>query len=525
MLILVNWAYKKLGDREKAEDLAQEVFLQIFTALRKSPAPIADIERFVWKIAHYTWCNYLRSSQRQKMCISMENLQLEQDGDFAEDYAEKEYRLELMHRMRRQISVLSHLQREIMIDFYLENLSIRKIALKYGLTESAVKWHLFSTRKKLKKEITTMENNNYVYRPRKLHMALSGQIISTAVSDINMINTSLTKQNICTACYQTPKTKEALAEQLGIPMAYIEEDLAWLVAREFVAKNASGYSTSFLIFDTASEQGEYSVYLRHKKALSDVITQELAAAQEAIRSIGFKGCESPFDKMLWMLIYQFCRQLDIPYPDMERPVRMDGGKYLPLGFDRTAGDDTPIVVNTDGWSCNGSMHLGDFYWYGLYNFGCSEIQDVLEGFLPEYHALNELLYDLIQSDFQVQNHDDSKKFTLAQLAQKGFVTVNDGLVQPNFYIFTSSQFQQLRQTVFAPIEKKLEKGISLLIADLEAYYKNKLPKQLKHYEKSAVRHALHNLGFLSTFFAFEDGLLYKPTDSHDGEFLTLVYAP
>ncbi len=523
MLLLLNWAYKKLGDRDKAEDLTQEVFLQIFIAFQKSTAPIADPERFVWKIAHYTWCNYLRSNKCHKQCISMENVQLEAEGDFAEEYAEKEYRLELTHQMRRRISALNRLQREIMIAFYLDKLSIQKIAVKYGIAESTVKWHLFSTRKKLKKEITTMENNNYVYRPKSLHVALTGQIASCQLSDINMINNSLVKQNICLACYQTPKSKEALTEQLGIPMAYIENDLAWLVEREFVEESSSGYSTSFLITDEEETQKKNAVFLKHKKLLSDVIVQELTAAESAIRAIGFFGCDLPFDRLLWLLIYQLCIQLDSLHPDVDLPVRMDGGRYLPLGFDCTEKDAVQKVVDTSDWSSNGSMHNDNFYWYGLYNFGQSKIEDMMDAVLPEYDLLHRLLCELIHSDFHTQGYDESKKFTLAQLAQKGFVTVTDDLALPNFCVFTASQYELLQETIFAPIINKLEPEITLLTNDLEICYKGQIPRQLKRYEKFAVRCALTDLGYLCTFFAFQDGFLYKPKDSNDGEFLTLVY--
>lgn len=523
MLMILNWAYKKTGHRDKAEDLAQETLLQIFTALQKSEAPIADTERFIWKIAHNTWCNYVRGNERRKMCISMENLPLEDEKDFAADYAENEYRRELTQKMRSRISRLNRLQREIIIAFYLESLSIREIALKYGLTEAAVKWHLFSTRKKLKKEITLMENNNYVYRPRTLHMALSGQITSVKLSDILMIENSLTKQNICLACYHSPRTKDTLAELLGIPMAYIEHDLAWLVEREFIEENGSGYSTSFLITDTETEQGEYAVYLKHKKLLSDVIAQELTARQRDIRAIGFHGCDRPFDRLLWLLIYQFCLHLDLPCPAVERPARMDGGRYLPLGFDRDGQADVEKTVDTSGWSYNGSMENDDFYWFGMYNFNPSEIEDMMDACVPEYENLHTLLCELIHSDFRIPEYDEAKKFTLAQLVQKGFVTVADGLALPNFCVFTDSQYRQLRENVFTPIGKKLEAEMQSLTDDLKAYYKRKLPAQLKHLESTAVRHALGDLGFLSTFFAFRDGRLYRPEEKRDGEFLTMMY--
>ena len=523
MPMLLNWAYKKLGDREKAEDLTQEVLLQVFSAIRKSPSPITDQEHFLWKIAHYTWCSYLRGSQRRKLCVSMENLQLEDPRDFAEDYAQEELRREQTLRMRRQISLLNRLQREIMISFYIDGLSVREIAEKHQMTQSAVKWHLCQTRKKLKKEITDMENQEYVYRPRKLHMAISGTVDSMGSSDIVMLENSLTKQNLCLACYRQPKTPQELAGQLGIPMAYVEADLEWLTEREFMEMTGSGYATSFPIITSAEEQEQFAIFAKHRKVLSDVIIEGLTSAEDTIRGIGFYGCKAPMNKLLWLLIYQFCGSLHIPYPHIQTSVRMDGGNYLPLGFDRETAGDAPLAVDNRGWAYNGSMQNNGFCWMGLYNFGRSEIEEMLDNYTPHGKELHQLLVELIQTQTPVDGYDEKKRYTLAQLAQKGFVTVRDNQAFPNFCIFTAEQYAELRERVFTPIAKKLEPAIPLLTVELEKCCGNQLPRHLNHYYHSSVALALHDLSYLTSLFAFHDGLLYKPVDSHDGEFLTLTY--
>lgn len=523
MPILLNWAYRKAGGRDRAEDLTQEVLLQIFTAIRKNEFRIGDTEHFVWKIAHYTWCNYLRGIERRKICVSMENLQLEDGSDFAADYAEEEQQKELTGRLRRQVSRLGSLQRDIVISFYIEGLSVKRIAERKGMTQSAVKWHLFQTRNKLKKEIAAMDNKEYVYRPRTLEMALSGQADFMAGTDIAMIENSLTKQNICLACYEQAKTMEELAGLLGIPMAYIERDLEWLVQREFVERKGSGYATAFPIFSAADLQGEYAVFLKHREKLSDIIIRELAAAEGAIRKIGFYGSDRPFGKLLWLLIYQFCRCLHVPYPDVKRSVRMDGGEYLPLGFDRENHGDVPRAVDTSGWAYNGSIQKNHFFWFGMYNFGRSEIEEMMDAYTPGGKELHEQLCRLIRSDFDISDCGEQEKFVLGKLAQKGFVTIRDGLALPEFCIFTKEQYDRLREEIFAPAAGKLAAGLPGLTADLEVYWKGRMPGQQRHYFQTAVAMGLHDIAFLTTFFAFEEGRLYRPADGHDGEFLTLMY--
>jgi DNA-directed RNA polymerase specialized sigma24 family protein len=45
---ILNWAVKKTGSRPDGEDLAQEVLLQVFSAVLRQDR-IEKLERFIWK--------------------------------------------------------------------------------------------------------------------------------------------------------------------------------------------------------------------------------------------------------------------------------------------------------------------------------------------------------------------------------------------------------------------------------------------------------------------------------------------
>ena len=65
-LFLLNWAKGKTGTVELAEELVQEVWVQFFHAAEieeKRGNTIQKPENFLWKIAHYVWCNFLRSKK------------------------------------------------------------------------------------------------------------------------------------------------------------------------------------------------------------------------------------------------------------------------------------------------------------------------------------------------------------------------------------------------------------------------------------------------------------------------------
>ena len=153
-LQILKWAYQKCGDSDRAEELTQEVMVQIFSAVQKSVAEgkrIEQVEHFVWKIARYVWCHSLRKNTRYVMCPLEEDLR--DESDFAGDLAEQEEQEQMIVQLRKRVSRLNYLQREILVSFYIDGLPQKKIAEKLGISESAVKWHLHDTRQKLKKEM------------------------------------------------------------------------------------------------------------------------------------------------------------------------------------------------------------------------------------------------------------------------------------------------------------------------------------------------------------------------------------
>jgi len=288
--------------------------------------------------------------------------------------------------------------------------------------------------------------------------------------------------------------------------------------------NTSGkYSTAFMIDSLKDEQEKYAVYLKHKKVLSDVIISELTAAEDKIRSIGFYGSDKSFDKLFWLLIYRFCNFQKIPFATDEALIRPDGGKYFPLGFDRTEDADIEKVVDTALWAYNGSMCNDNFWWFGLYNFGKSEIEDMMDEYTAEWKRLHEMLCTILHSDFDISWINEDEKYILAKLVEKGFLRIHGTKALPNFCVFTSEQYRKLEEIVFVPIAKKLENEITALADDLSKLCRKKMPAQHENYYNLFVRIAMCDIGYLTTIFAFDEKQLYIPKDSHDGEFLTLMY--
>ncbi len=515
---LLRWAWGKTGCREQAEDLAQEVWLQYLSAARREEAAgnaLREPERLLWKVARFVWLKRLRQLTTHRTQPLDEAHP--DPRDFAAEMADSAEEARLAAWVRQQVMNLSRLQREAMVLYYVRQLPQREIARRLGVSEGTLRWHLFETRKKLREGANDMNPTEFVYTPRTLHMGINGQ--DTPNNAVNRIRESLLMQNICCACYQEGRTAQELAEMLGVARPYVEHDLKWLTEQELLREEKGSYYTDFLITTSRQEEEMFRVFEQHKPTLCDVITGHLLAHEGTIRQIGFTGCERPMNKLLWLLIYLFTRRLPLVTETPEPPIRPDGGKYWPLGFDRTE----PVPSLRSCFDYNGSMCNDGFYWFGLHNFGQSEIEDMMDAWTPEYKALRQLLEKLIHSCFDPACVTESEQYTLAQLIEKGFVSSSADGLAPNFVIFTKEQYDRLYEEVFHPLEEQLQKEVCRLSADLYSIAAAMLPPHLKHLTRLSQAMAEHDVAYTTELMAFDDGTLYHPADKRDGEFLTLAY--
>lgn len=527
-LQILKWAYKKCGDSDRAEELTQEVMVQIFSAVQKTIAEgkrIEQVEHFVWKIARYVWCHSLRKNTHYVMCPLEEDLR--DESDFAGELAEREEQKLLLMQLRKQVSRLNYLQREILVSFYIDGLPQKAIAERLSISESAVKWHLHDTRQKLKKEMAEEMRNqseqNYVYRPRKLSMAINGEMPPNA--DIGPLEDSMIRQNLCVACYEEPKSLDELTELLGIPKAYLEFDLQWLVEREFMTCENGKYATTFYINSETAKQECYKVYCSLREQVSDVIVKGLLEAEDKIRAVGFHGSELPMDKLLWLLIYVFCDYYQYEDSDLklEKPIRPDGGKYFPLGYLEDSDKIREWTLDNRGFAYCGPARDGGFSWFGLYNFGWSAILNLMDQFTPESERMNKLIVDLVKAGFDTSCIGEERKYDLAKLVEQGYVKLQGDKAVPRFVVMSEEQLNRLYEEVFAPIAENLKPGYAVLKTELKKLYSEKMPKHLKEVSKLPLVQALYAMEYVTTLMAFKDKLLYVPKDSEDGEFLTFMY--
>ena len=562
-LMILNWAIKKTGNRADGEDLAQEVLCQILSFV-KDKTEIEKLDNLIWKIAHYTWCNRLRGLKKVNNVTSLDSpagLYVIEERDYITEFTENESLKSELANMRRRISELSKVQREIIIAYYLENLSVSDISVRFGMTKSAVKWHLFDGRNKVKEKLERcrMNNNFNILKPGKLYLGSHGD--RGPDPDIKRVNDNLIRQNICLLCYgDNGKTIDELTEITGIPKPYLEYDLDWLVDREFLLLEGKKHKTNFGIRNRQHFYHVKDIYVKYKEEYYRKVIDYFNAREKDIRNIGFYGCEFDWNKLLWLLLTLYLRYFSESEPlktlkkandskvHYEYDLRKDGGRYMIKGVDRSEGQSVDLSgsVITEGifkpekwnkvngiWCSNVSQTISEFrsdndpednymtYWLGVHVFG-NNMSTLIKN-ADEQKKWQLILKNLINSNFSISGMTDEEKEILAIAVKENIVAKEGEKYVPRFTVFTLEQFKKLYMEIFEPLVQLVKPQTLELVETFKKLNARSLPKEVYGYLEIWTYYDIWDSGIKNIMFAADDGYLYIPETPEDGVSLTLSF--
>ena len=516
---VLRWARGKTRTTQEAEDLAQSVLMEWLRAVRAQEergACVAEPEHLLWRIARFVWCKSLRPGTYYRCEPLSEKLSA---GETPEESAERqdEQRRQTAF-VRRQIMRLSLIQRETLVWYYLENRTTADIARRLRVSENTVRWHLSDSRKKIREADGKMTSTEFVYCPKKLHVAINGEAYDDRLTREVLDN--LLHQNILLRCYAQGQTAQELCDELGVARPYIEDAVNVLLRDELLTADGGRVRTNFIITSGAQEEARLAVYDAHKDELSREIVRQLMAHEQEIRAIGFIGCDVPMPRLLWWLIYRCTAALPNPAEMPPRPYHADGGAYHLMGFARE-----PENRHYLAWDYNGPMYNDGFRWFGLQHFGNSPVQDLFELNQPHMGKLCALLIRLIQADFDPSCVTADEQELLAELLARGFLRKADGSIKPNFCVLTREQVQRLRQEVFLPIVEAVQPAWTRVCNELRTLCKASVPKHLQALADLPLHMAALAAGYMTEQIAYAYGALEKPETPEDAAMWTLVYEP
>jgi len=144
----IGYAYSIIKDHQYAEDVAQESFVQAFFKLKALQAPEAFSSWFR-KIV-FSQCEHFYRKKRSPVVPLNDILEIHSQEQSASEIVERN---ELKSQIFEAVKALPEKERTVMVLFYISGYPLVEIGKFLDLPISTIKNHLFSARKKLRKEM------------------------------------------------------------------------------------------------------------------------------------------------------------------------------------------------------------------------------------------------------------------------------------------------------------------------------------------------------------------------------------
>ncbi len=299
---LFYFCLKKTGNHIEAEDLTQDIALQIVTALNKGTIP-TSFSAWVWQIARNCYSVWAKEKHKRNESVTGSDI-----GDYEIEYESENILDEMIHTeqmalLRRELAFIKSDYRNIVVAYYIENKSVREIAELLSLPANTVKSRLLRARQILKEGMDmAREFGKLSYKPEDIDFISNG-LLGSEHEPWNFISRSLCK-NILLAAYRTPSTAEELAMEVGVALPYMEEELRALVDATLMKKNGKLYETNFFIVSAEAQEKIYA----HLQGLAPELTKAIIAALEYENEWKKENCHEwhegyqPFEDMKWALL-------------------------------------------------------------------------------------------------------------------------------------------------------------------------------------------------------------------------------
>lgn len=375
---IFGFALSKTNDLEQAEELSSQIICEVYISLL-SKDNIINFDGYIYRIASNVYSKFVHGLIEGRRLSSIdsnlpEGLFATQDHYFYEDNkAELDF-------LRKEIGYLSQRQRTVVYLFYYENLTVTKIAKALNISVNTVKWHLSDARSTLK-EVMIMNYENekidITQAINPIYFATMGHYGNPGPNnnDTQTMFDSRIKQNIAWSCYWEPKTLSEIARTIGVPSAYIQDELQKLVDNGYIdqidnSKNPK-FQTNMVIFDSRSNKpAEFSYNLdeEHKNNAHKLCTEyfpklfEDFAADPEHWGMSCPNNDLNFLKYnLVMATMTFLGQSDesaeIEKLKVKRP---DGGNFVAIA---TVTDDCSNMQEEDSehWICGYMWNANDYY--------------------------------------------------------------------------------------------------------------------------------------------------------------------
>lgn len=499
---IFRFCYKRLSNRCDAEDLASEIICHILEGMNKYQ--IESLDSWVWRIAHNRYARLIDNRNKNQIVLSCEDelFDIADYSDVDEDNTQEQY-----ETVFRCLHTLSSEYKNIFVDYYIGELSIRSLAKKYSLSETTIKWRLNVGRRKIRDRIGENKMDKVYQRISWDTKTCNGNMNPDAY-----LHTQISRA-ICLAAYEKPLTVEEISISTGIPTMYVEDELPRLEYGDAICKVGNKYVTDFIIFRLKDRKQTEDVSASVIGMLADKFAVILREAEDKINALDFYGNDFGMSRLGYIIVPYLLRQkirsIKEERLNMENgpyPPRKDGG-YGWFIVEETV-DESEICAEYDS-GCNivgddsGNTSYIYYYWIGKY-FDLSVYRTgmwwMCENGIPQ-NSINGVVSKEALSEEDV-----------AHLIETNLLIKSETGFSLNFPHFTAEQFEKF-VSLFDMNDDKLNDLLAELILSVRKNFEKIVPKHLHDQINQWVSGYLHQIIGYVTDELIRRGILRKP----DGE--------
>ena len=500
---LFYFCLKKTGSNTEAEDLTQDVALQIITALDKGTIP-TSFSAWVWQIARNRYSVWAKEKHNRNESVTSSDISDYEIEDASENILDEMIHTEQMALLRRELAFIKSDYRNIVVAYYIENRSIRDIASSLSLSENAVKQRLFRARIILKEGMDmAREFGKRSYKPEDVSFASSGPQPSGL--PWRVVNRRIPK-NILLQASNNPSTIEDLSIELGIALPYMEEEVEILHRATLLEKQGDKYITNFFILNRDCRIEVYHALRKGARERSRLICDFFDDNLSYIRGLGIAGAHLDDNTIRWWLVpylIDYMIENTVKAQNIyEPPKRANGESWGFVGYEK-ANIPENTVMGHNGYSNDQNMLWCYKYSdYSLWN-QCGE---------PKYEEAM-LLCDCVRNNRLTTSFSDIEKRIWDGINGRYAHESDDGGVIPDILVIMSDHFEKIHQFF------REHKNYDLLMQNMtnayekvEEIFKKDSHKVLHDNLGYNIRMELYAMRMMAIHDLVDDSILKLPED-------------
>ena len=386
---------KKTGDRLEAENLVQDIALNIIAALNKGTVP-TNFPAWVWRIARNRYCAWADDKHKNAEFMIGTDIGDYEIDDKSEGALDKMIRHEQTALLRRELAFIRSEYRELIVAYYIENKSVRDIATSFSLSESAVKQRLYRIRNILKEGMNmAREFGPKSYKPENIWLNASGDLRSNLpwkATERKM------QKNILLEAFNNPSSIEELAVALGISVPYMQEEADILIRSTLLKKVGDKYVTNFPILSSNVQRKIYNTLKSRSKERAMLIADIADDSVTKIRALGcVRNGKITDEELKWWIVCSVSHISSMASADFRTTPRENGERWGFVGY-----EESVLPLNDAGGLSN--INCGDWEKFVLRHFVVQNYRIGEEVKLP-YDKYDQalLLKDIIKNERNISS--------------------------------------------------------------------------------------------------------------------------